>query len=184
MGLKLTPRNSVFDNWSEHILGIEGKFSDDPDDNGGRTDWGWTETTLEWIGEQPPKNREEAKALYLKYIWLPNKLNYLQPLVAWSYGDSLVNHNPRQAAKQVQYGLRVESDGIFGPISRNAALTENVNTLDYWKRYRETRVKFYHDIVERNPKQNKFIEGWMNRLFILAENAYESGLIADLPPSL
>ena len=177
MALKLTPENTLFENWCEHILGIEKKFSDVPGDRGGKTYWGWTLRTLQDIGEPPPQNRNDAKALYLNHIWNPNRLDEFQALVSWTYGDSLVNHNPVTAAKLVQYGLRVSDDGIFGPLSRAAASPNEVNTLDYWKRYRERRVKYYHDIIERRSSQSKFIEGWMNRMFILAENAYEAGLI-------
>ena len=169
--------DTVFYNWVLYILNIEKPYSFVPGDSGGKTWWGLTEKFLSGIGKSGPITKQQAISIYYDYIWTANHCDSMSPIVGWTYGDSVVNHRPRSAARIMQFALNVKPDGIVGPITLRAATNPNINQEKYWKRYREFRVGYYFDIVKNNPSQAKFIEGWVNRMFILAETVVKHKVV-------
>lgn len=66
------------------------------------------------------------------------------------------------AAKKTQIALgNVLVDGIFGNKTILAINTTPQETL--FNAIKVLRVKYYRDIVQNNPSQNKFLAGWLNR---------------------
>jgi len=142
-----------------------------PADKGGPTKYGWTESALKHVDwNQHPRDLDEntARTLYYIFYWERYEADSLHPILAWSWLDAMVNHGPHWGSVLFQRGLRVEDDGVVGSITKAAAAS--ADPLEFWQRYRFRRVRFYFDIVKADYTQEEFIEGWVNRLFELAEH--------------
>ncbi|MGI9493398.1 MAG: putative peptidoglycan-binding domain-containing protein, partial [Geminicoccaceae bacterium] len=85
--------------------------------------------------------------------------------------DSAVNHGPRRAVRFLQQVCNeagfgpLSVDGLFGPASRQQADAAS-DEMGTWllAALTEERRMFYRLIVERDPSQRVFLNGWMNRL--------------------
>lgn len=165
----------LFDQWSDFVLRVEGNYSDEKHDRGGKTWFGFTEAFLDSVNENPPQTKERAKRLLYQYFWQPHHLADMDWFVAWCYGDALINHSPRSAAKCLQAGLQVKQDGAVGPITIKAASPGRIRRSDFWLRYAIRRTQLYFAIVRSNQSQQKFLKGWINRLHLLSTYAYRAG---------
>lgn len=163
-----------FHDWVHFELGIEKRYANDPDDSGGETWYGFTKAFLKLIDEPAPKTIDAAINLYQDYIWDEHGLDKMDWLVAWCYGDALVHHNPRSAAKCLQAGLGVKQDGFVGPLTREAARSGMVRRINFWERYYIRRTKLIHAIAKSRNKDMKFIVGWQNRITKLTAAAYRA----------
>ncbi|PTB82731.1 hypothetical protein C9933_00995 [Methylophaga nitratireducenticrescens] len=163
--------SQVFLTAVNHLLKVEGGYVDDPTDNGGETNYGISKR------QYPQLNiikltMDEAIYLYHRDYWLANKLDQLPIAYACFLFDALVNHRQKTAIKFLQQALRATPDGILGPQTRAAAkqfsqnIEHTVETINWCLSY---RADFYHDLVVDNPSQERFILGWMRRLFSLQQ---------------
>lgn len=146
------------------LLKDEGGNDDDPDDHGGRTSRGVTQREydswrrLSGYGTQDVWSATDAEieAIYHDHYWepwcdkLPVGIDYL-------YFDLAVNAGPYRATKLLQRAIGVADDGIFGPITLEAAMRANPKLLI--ANYSEAKRKFY-----RSLNQKKYIRGWLNRV--------------------
>ncbi|MEO1413486.1 MAG: glycosyl hydrolase 108 family protein, partial [Bacteroidota bacterium] len=74
--------------------------------------------------------------------------------------DGRVNHGA--GIRLLQEVLGVTVDGIVGPKT-----LREINSADparLYNDYKERRRKYYHALVEQNPRLGVFLNGWMNRL--------------------
>jgi lysozyme family protein len=159
----------------QEVLNFEGGYSDDPDDRGGKTKYGITETTarrLGYKGNMRDLTLDQAKKLYYDHYW--KNLNYDKiedERIAVEMFDQAVNMGPGNANRNLQkaYNLLnrgkaedLKVDGIIGPI-----------TLTYVNRYpyqgdllqllNVLQAKHYIAIIENDPSQEKFFRGWLQR---------------------
>ena len=138
------------------VLEAEGGFAEIVGDKGGATNYGITQGTyLEWLHrhgmeDAPVKDisAEYAEAVYLEMYWrrggcdkLPSPLN----LVAF---DASVNHGVGAMKSMLTSaiafpGARVEEEAFALLVLRD---------------------NLYRRIVGRDPTQDKFLKGWLNRL--------------------
>lgn len=164
--------DEAFEFWIAYIFEVEGGYSDVKHDRGGKTHWGLTETYLRRLKVELPQNKAQAADIYRQHIWEKHNIAAFPRLIGWTYADAIVNHGLNRATRLIQAGLGVKVDGVIGPVTRQAALDANV--FDYWQGYRRARVAHYAAIVERRPSQLKFYKGWVNRIFIMMEWAYDA----------
>ena len=81
----------------EGILGKEGGYVNNPNDKGGPTRWGITQTTARaygYTGDMKALPRETAKAIYLSQYWTEPKFDRiaeLSPSIAQELCDTGVN---------------------------------------------------------------------------------------------
>jgi lysozyme family protein len=159
------------------IIRREGGFVNHPADKGGPTKYGITIRTLEnW--RRRPVGVDDVRRLTKKESSLIYRHNYyakpnidklpieLQPVVF----DMAVNMGPKQAIKILQtvivdYLPGISIDGVIGSKTLDA-IDELVSVISY--RYfihqiTEERIKFYRNIVKRDPSQIVFLNGWENR---------------------
>jgi len=168
-----------FDYAFEQTLLLEGGYSNDPADRGGRTNWGITEKTLNdaylagivstW--DVSELNREEARLIYKAFYWNPLKLDaVLAPSIAAEIFDTAVNMGKTAAVKIVQetlnyLGETLSVDGVMG--------MKTLGALNKWCT-RDDRALFiclngfqfkrYVQIIENNVTQKRFARGWTKRI--------------------
>lgn len=143
-------------------------YTDHPDDRGGPTKWGITQSRLSDFRGEPVTpsavaalTETEARNIYLlEYITGP-RFNCLPREIQYLVIDCGVNHGTRRAAKWVQRSCGAQQDGIIGPKTLEAL--EQDHPLFHAANICAYRVRFYGEIVRRDRSQAAFIGGWNNR---------------------
>lgn len=163
------------------ILRHEGGYVDHPQDPGGATNYGITQTTYDgWRGVPRVASRpvrlitqEEVRAIYLERYWRPARCDDLPPRLRLPHFDCAVNCGVAQAAKILQRALGVADDGIIGPITLRAANERpSATVVDdmLWE-----RLRYYRDIAVRQRPDGRdlrtFLPGWIARLLDLRREA-------------
>lgn len=141
----------------EITLENEGGLVDDPDDPGGLTKYGISQRKYPNLDIRN-LTVEDAKAIYLRDFWKFGGITS-QP-VANKIFDTYVNmeHN---AIKIAQRLVIVMDDGLYGPVTERAINLETPEV--FLPRYRIDLVNYYLDIVKNNPREAKFLTGWLRR---------------------
>jgi len=151
----------------------EGKYVDDPLDKGGATNMGVTISTWQQLGYDKNHDghidKQDIKLLdyndfsiILRKYWdtwqADNIVNQsiANILVDWVWGSG------KWGIIIPQRILGVVADGSVGPKTIDALNRANQEIL--FKSIFAARVKFLNDIVANDPKQKRFLQGWMNRL--------------------
>ena len=151
-------------------LFAEGGYSDNPEDSGGPTNYGVTQETWDKYCQAqglPPSPvsglpLSDAKAIYQHMYWDAGFCEQLPEKLGICHFDWCVNHGVEGAAITLQAALGVYQDGIIGPITLRAAAS-----CDVWPtvtKYLALREAWYYSEVDRNPSQEVFLDGWLNRV--------------------
>lgn len=159
--------DSVSDSKSKLALSIlnrEGGFVNDPQDRGGPTNFGITQSTLSSIrGKKVTEDDvkrlskgEAAKIMVSEFYEKPG-IDELPEVIRGQMFDMAVNHGPANAIKILQDSLGVKKTGKINAETKSALSEADPNTL------KEARVEFYKSIVKNDPSQEKFLQGWLNR---------------------
>ena len=180
------------------VLGFEGGYVNDPDDRGGETNYGITYNTLNdaknkgWIPFNVTIHNiqlEHAKVIYKKGYWDVVQADSLPHPLDLIMFDSAVNHGPNAAVKLLQKSLNallryaeLKVDGIIGPLTlravrnyeglQDAPGSHNKSNIRYLCiDVLMNRIELYLSIVMNNRSQEKFLKGWLNRVFKLKQQA-------------
>jgi len=178
---------SRFDECFKLVLNIEGGYSDNPADKGGKTNYGITEGTLNaayragLVGHNDIAKLtvDEAKAIYKANYWNACKCDSIPAPLDYLVFDAAVNHGTGGAGKLLQRSINhclgtntVAVDGAIGPLTLNALAS-------YLGRYKSDctfpielichvflleRVELYNSIIAKDASQRTFIHGWLNRI--------------------
>ena len=164
----------------DDILRREGGFSDNPADRGGPTNFGITQKTLSRVlgraatrAEVKNLNPEMARDIYRRDYFLGPGIDGLPAEIQPFVFDCAVNHGPRRAIRFVQNvcndaGISdgaLDVDGVMGPQTRaTAAEAQQRMGKVFLEALIEERRNFYHQIVANDPSQERFLDGWMNRV--------------------
>ena len=150
-----------FDEIIERVIEHEGGYVNDPDDAGGKTNWGISERfypTLDILN----LTKEQAKEIYKRDYWDKNRVEELPYHLRHIFFDMCVNQGRRTAVKILQRatnskGKNLKVDGGMGPATLKA--------IEYieLERVRAYRIKYYADLVTSKPEQDKFYFGWFRR---------------------
>lgn len=73
-----------------------------------------------------------------------------------------VNRNVKIAVKALQAALSIEQDGVLGPETLAELNSKNPDMVA--KLFRANWENFYHTVVELNPGDERFLQGWINRV--------------------
>jgi lysozyme family protein len=187
-----------FDDAFKIVLDFEGGYSNDPADRGGETNYGITYNTLNdaknkgWIPFNVTIQNiqlEHAKIIYKKGYWDVVQADSLPHPLDLIMFDSAVNHGPGAAVKLLQKSLNallryteLKVDGIIGPLTLRAindyvglgstpGTPPNSNIRYLCIDVLLNRVELYSSIVNSNKSQEKFLKGWLNRVFKLKSQA-------------
>lgn len=157
------------------VLRWEGKLSDDPIDRGGRTAYGLTQRTFDsWLAERnahPGRDvwtitPQEVSAIYEERYWDTCKCDQLPDKIDLCVFDASVNHGPRKSIQFLQGAAGVVDDGVLGPQTMRAIdQDKSAGRLEYLLvGMLKAREQLYAAIVDNDPKQSRFLKGWLNRL--------------------
>lgn len=148
----------------------EGGYANHPNDKGGCTMKGITIGTYrEFFGDSKTcsdlKNitDEEWLNIFEEGYWNPMCANDIENqsvaniIVDWAWMSGVKN-----VSKKIQTLIGVEADGIFG--KQTISKINSMDSKDIFDKIVKRREKFYHDICEKNPSQEVFLKGWLNRL--------------------
>lgn len=163
-----------FDECLSLLLKAEGGYSNDKDDRGGPTNYGITQVAYaRWLVAhrlqvEPVKyiSRASMEALYKQDYWTPAKCALLAKPIDWVVFDGAVNHSVRQSVKFLQRAVGVDDDGFIGPntiqaVSQDVAMHGPCSVA---QNIIDQRRVFYRELVRKDATQEKFLNGWNNRL--------------------
>lgn len=165
-----------FDRSLVFVLRMEGGFVDDPDDPGGRTNYGVIQKNYDkWRTAQELDTRDvklisqdEVRVIYRTRYWEKSKSDEMPWPVSLAHFDGAVQHGPRNASLILQRAtnyvardpLRV--DGMVGPMTTEAVRRQDPKMLA--RSIVIERLFFYCRIVERDRTQAKFLKLWRPRM--------------------
>jgi len=160
-----------FERIFDYLLRVEGGYSDDKNDKGGKTKFGIIEEEARdfgYKGDMQDLTIDFAKNIYLKKYYLGNKLDkVVNDKVALSICDWAVNSG-RNGTKNAQIAINqltnanLDVDGIIG----NKTL-EALNSADpekFLEVYHNLQRIYYKGKVEADRTQEGFLTGWLNRV--------------------
>ena len=171
------------------LIGREGKYSNNPADTGGETNWGITVAVARAYGYTGPMKdmlRAVAETIYRGRYWVQPKfdqINALAPAIAEEMLDTGVNMGQAVAGKFLQRALNtlnneaklfpdLVADGNIGPMTLDALRqylkargTQGVSVLLSMLNAQQS-VR-YIEIAEANKSQESFMYGWQaNRVIV------------------
>jgi lysozyme family protein len=157
------------------ILKWEGGFVNDPADRGGATNKGVTIATWRQVGYDKDGDGDidvgdlrlittddVVKRVLKPHYWDRWRADEIRSqsvaniLVDWVWSSGA------NGIKVPQRVLGVAQDGVVGP--KTIAALNVQNPRAFFDRIKAEREAFFRRIVQNNPSQNKFLNGWLNRL--------------------
>ena len=160
-----------FEKIFDYLLKVEGGYSNDKNDKGGKTKYGIIEEEARdfgYKGDMQDLTKDFAKSIYLKKYYLGNKLDkVINNKVALSVCDWAVNSG-KNGIKNAQIAINqltnanLDVDGIIG----NKTL-EALNAADpekFLEVYHNLQRIYYRSKVEGDKTQKEFLTGWLNRV--------------------
>lgn len=159
---------TLFDRAFTRTMDFEGRVTHhDPQDKGGQTHWGISRVNWpNWVGwslvdEGVTVPEYMVKNFYNSHFWEPaNCDQYKNEELSLQVFDWFVNAGSR-ALKALQALVGEVQDGNIGPKTLEAIHKQEADPLV--DAYLARRRAFYHELVDKNPVNGKFINGWLKR---------------------
>jgi len=140
----------------------DGGLTNNPQDAGGKTQYGISEKDNPAAWADGVVTEDEARAIYeAKYLVGPGFDKVDSIPLRTQLVDFGVNSGPAVAIKKLQAILGVAADGVLGPSTLAALAGANpakINNLLV-----ASRVIMIGRIVAKNPSQLQFLQGWLSR---------------------
>lgn len=147
-------------------------LANDPDDRGGLTMCGVTYATYAAYCNKRKKKATESGLRNLSYVewldilktmfWDRWKADQIENqalaniLVDWVWASGITG------IKRPQRILKVEADGIVGPLTLGALNSRSPESL--FAELHKGRIAHVEGIVQKSPSQKKFLKGWKRRI--------------------
>ena len=137
----------------------EGEYSHNTSDKGGENMYG---ISSRWYPNEdiPNLTRERANAILYRDYWLAPHINQLPDEYADIVFDNGVVQGQPTAIMNLQKALGIQADGLIGPNTLNAITNADENVRKNFIKQVHLRNK---NIVEQDPTQRVFLNGWTNR---------------------
>ena len=156
------------------VLKAEGGYTNHPADRGGPTNKGILQREYDQYrrlkGLPAADVRDilnaEVEEIYLHDYWLSGRCDRMPWPVSLAHFDACVNTGVAQASKFLQRTVGTRSDGLIGPLTLGALTAELKREAPgaLAQRLARQRIRFYRQLVERDPEQRAFLKGWLNRV--------------------
>lgn len=164
----------------KYLLDEEGGWVNNPNDRGGETKWGVTQSVYDkfrTLLKEPTRSvrqieMPEARQLYDVLYWRAAGCDRLPWPISYLVFDASVNSGINRGIRWAQTGLGLTADSRVGPATVAAAQTA-VEEGDTRKLVAiiQARSKFLTDLIRKSPSQLTFLGGWWNRtLKVLARS--------------
>ena len=139
---------------------IEGGYDNNENDRGGETNYG---ISTKFYPNEDIKNMtpERACAIFYRDYWIKHKINQLPDELADIVFDNGIVQGQKTSIRHLQRALGVKADGIIGSDTLNAINYANYSTIKQeFINNVKSRIKA---IVTKDPSQETFKNGWINR---------------------
>jgi len=160
-----------FEKIFDYLLKVEGGYSNDKFDKGGKTKYGIIEIEARkygYEGHMRDMPIEIARDIYDKKYYRSNRLNeVVNDKIALSICDWIVNSGT-WGAKKAQQALNIingsdlATDGKIG--NQTLFALNHVDAEKFLEVYHRLQRNFYISIVRNKPTQQVFLKGWLNRV--------------------
>lgn len=145
-----------FDAAFDRLIGNEGGYVDNPNDPGGETNWGISKRQYPDL-DIKALTRDQAKAIYQRDYWDKAHASQLCPMMMFQMFDYAVNAGIDAATRTLQRALGVPADGVWGPITTEAAQQQSPTRQIVL--FTAAKLQNY----TRDPNWQSFGAGWVNR---------------------
>ena len=155
-----------FERAFSYVLQNEGVYANDHDDPGGATKYGISQRAYPALNISA-LTLEEAQKIYFFDYWRKGKFEQISDEnIATQLFDLSVNLGIRAMTIILQRALRsvginVIEDGLFG--SQTLSGLNNANPKILLPAIKSEAAGYYRLIAAKNPQQQKFLKGWLNR---------------------
>ena len=144
----------------DNIIKREGSPTNDPNDAGGRTQFGISERSNPEAWRDGNVTYGEAHKIYeQKYIAPFSLLKshvVFEHLIDWG-----VTSGPQLVIQKVQAATGSAIDGILGP--ETLAAIEKIDPRTFNNQMVAEHIRMIGRIVQKNPAQLKYLSGWLAR---------------------
>lgn len=157
-----------FEKAVNYVIKNEGGYVFDEDDPGGETNYGISKRSYPTLNIRD-LTLENAKKIYYRDFWQKGKFEEIDDeKVATQVFDLSVNLGIRSAVIVLQRGVRsvginVLEDGLMGPQTLSAVSNSDPRCL--LAAIKSEAAGYYRQITVKNPSQQKFLKGWLNRAY-------------------
>ncbi len=157
-----------FEKAFEYVIQNEGGYVFDKNDPGGETKFGITKRSYPSLNIRE-LTLEDAKKIYYRDFWQKGKFEEISDdLIAMQVFDLSVNLGIRSAVIVLQRALRsvgknVQEDGLMG--SQTLLATTDSEPRCLLAAIKSEAAGYYRQIAAKNPSQQKFLKGWLNRAY-------------------
>lgn len=151
-----------------YVISNEGEYVYNPSDPGGETKYGISHRSYPTLNIKK-LTLEDAKKIYYCDYWLKGKCDKIEDeKVATQVFDFIVNFGHRAATIVLQRSLRacgvlVAEDGLCGPMTLCG--TNFLKGEILLPALKSEAAGYYRVIAAKNPSQQKFLNGWLNRAY-------------------
>jgi len=177
----------------DRLLGVEGTYSNSPQDAGGETfcgisrvywpNWaGWGVIDKYKAQGQAPRRTpildQLVAAFYDEHFWGPSGASQVgSDAVAWELFEAAVNCSLHQSGIFLQDALNLLNrsgqswpelvlDGRVGPRTLGIvgrALSQPRGEEDLVRMFNRLQAAYYIELARRSPTQEEFVRGWLSR---------------------
>lgn len=132
-----------------------------PADRGGETKYGIAQNANPEIVVRD-LDLNGAMQVYFDKYWLKGRCDMLPYPLSIIHFDGCVNHGVKRANRFLQQSLGVADDGQIG--NQTLGAVQEADLAQLITSIANRRRDFYQSIVNRDPSQGVFLNGWMRRI--------------------
>ena len=150
-------------------LAWEGGYTNHPNDRGGPTNKGITQSTYNRYLRRNNRNIQSVRSItdsevyeiYEKDYWDVVRAKYLKSPLGLVLFDTCVNFGPGGCIRRLQAALEVPITGVW-----TQAISDKIHKADAGDialKICQMRIAKRHEIVKNDKSQAVFLKGWLNR---------------------
>lgn len=161
----------------QYVLASEGGFVDHPNDTGGATMKGITLDVYKSFKKNSHLTSNDLKlisdidisTIYLRGYWDACRCSELPSGIDYCVFDFAVNAGYGRSIKTLQKTIGADIDGAIGSIT--LALANKIDKIQLINDFSNQKQEFYCNLSIAKPSQTIFLNGWLNRIEKVKNNA-------------